>query len=278
MLLGRPIRCNCGDMGSEKSQRYWLEIGKVQPEPESSPTSRQPANNEQQQQTSLDMETLFPWIKIKIFKMAQTQTAEAEAEAEAEDSQETDAAAAAPALTCSETDALLQVKYNITEDKWDSTRGIKYVYPFLNLHLQDDDVEPYEVTSEYETFADLTDYETCLPRVECTQVVVSGLPINAFALSFDGRAVDIGHEFLFDGRNPVTSTEVGTCTKPICQETEDLLEIQYWTGQYSYVTSSFRVEDEDGSTILRGAPSDKRYFLNQTYACLPRDTTHATHS
>jgi len=208
----------------------------------------------------LDMKTLtlFPWIKIKIFKMAQS----------AEDSP---VEAAVAALTCNETDALLQVKYNITEDEWDRTRGISYVYPFLNLHLQDDDLEPYKVTSEYETFEDLTDYEACLPRDECTQVVVSGLPTNAFTLSFDGRAVDIGHEFLFDGRNPVTSTEVGTCTKPICQETEALLEIPYWTGHYSYVTSSFRVEDEDGITILHGAPSDKRYFLNQTYACLPRD-------
>eukprot|EP00984_Skeletonema_dohrnii_P037401 scaffold39432_cov178-Skeletonema_dohrnii-CCMP3373.AAC.1 len=180
--------------------------------------------------------------------------------------------AAVAALTCNETDALLQVKYNITEDEWDSTRGIKSLKPFLNLHIQDDVVTPYYVlTSEYETFADLTDYETCLPRDECTQVVVGGLPINSFTLSFDGRAVDIGHEFLFDGRNPVTSTEVGSCTKPICQETEDLLEIQYWTGQYSSLPCSFRVEDDDGSTILHGAPSKKFYFLNQTYACLPRD-------
>ena len=180
--------------------------------------------------------------------------------------------AAVAALTCNETDALLQVKYNITEDEWDSTRGIKILNPFLNLHIQDDVVTPYYVlTSGYETFADLTDYEACLPRDECTQVVVGGLPINSFTLSFDGRAVDIGHEFLFDGRNPVTSTEVGSCTKPICQETEDLLEIQYWTGQHSSLPSSFRVEDDDGSTILHGAPSEKHYFLNQTYACLPRD-------
>ena len=171
--------------------------------------SEAPINTDRKQSTNnwtiSGLDIVLNIDQINIFKMAQS----------AEDSP---VEAAVAALTCNETDALLQVKYNITEDEWDSTRGISYLNPFLNLHIQDVVVEPYYVlTSEYETFADLTDYETCLPRDECTQVVVGGLPINSFTLSFDGRAVDIGHEFLFDGRNPVTSTEVGSCTKPICQ-------------------------------------------------------------
>eukprot|EP00984_Skeletonema_dohrnii_P023017 scaffold12141_cov158-Skeletonema_dohrnii-CCMP3373.AAC.2 len=119
-----------------------------------------------------------------------------------------DSPAAIAALTCNETDALLQVKH------WD---------------------DPYE------NFADLADYEACLPRDECSEVVVGGLPTDAYEISFDGKAADIGQEFVFDGKNPVTSTE-----------------------------HSFRVEDKNGNTVLHGEP-EGRYSLHQLYACLPKD-------
>eukprot|EP00985_Skeletonema_marinoi_P021165 scaffold12882_cov73-Skeletonema_marinoi.AAC.3 len=169
--------------------------------------------------------------------------------------------AAIAALTCNETDALLQVKYTITKDEWDSSRPI-FDKPFL--YLQGNELR-------YKNFAKLTDYEACLPRDECSEVVVGGLPTDAYKVSFDGKAVDIGREFVFDGKNPVTSTEVGTCAKPpICKDTEALLEIQYWGGYYNYNQHSFRVEDKDGNTVLHGEP-EGRYSLNQTYACLPKD-------
>ena len=99
------------------------------------------------------------------------------------------------------------------------------------------------------------------------------LPIatDAYKISFDGKAVDIGQEFVFDGRNPITSTEVGTCTKPpICKDTEALLEIQYWSGNFYYNQHSFRVEDKHGNTVLHGEP-EGRYSLHQLFACLPKD-------
>ena len=172
---------------------------------------------------------------------------------------------AALTLTCNETDALFQIKYYITADRWTSGFwGYKYP-PFLKLQGN--------MVRFYKTFADLTDYEACLPRDECYEVVVGGLPTDAYTLSFDGKAVavDIGDEFMFDGNNPVTSTEVGTCTKPVCKDTEALLEIHYWNGDFAYTEHAFRVEDKDGNTILQGEESDESYSVNNTYACLPKD-------
>eukprot|EP00984_Skeletonema_dohrnii_P033489 scaffold30252_cov78-Skeletonema_dohrnii-CCMP3373.AAC.1 len=161
--------------------------------------------------------------------------------------------AAIAALTCNETDALLQVKYTITKDEWDSSRPI-FDKPFL--YLQGNELR-------YKNFAKLKDYEECLPRDECSEVVVGGIPTDAYEISFDGKAVDIGHEFVFDGKNPVTSTEVGTCTKPICKDTEALLDIQYWSGYYNYNQHSFRVEDKEGNTVLHGEP-EGRYSVNRS--------------
>mmetsp|Transcript_21375 Transcript_21375/g.33059 ORF Transcript_21375/g.33059 Transcript_21375/m.33059 type:complete len:189 (+) Transcript_21375:154-720(+) len=87
--------------------------------------------------------------------------------------------AAIAALTCNETDALIQVKYSITKDEWDSSWKESWKDPFL--YLQGIRMIPYV------KFADLTDYETCLPRDECTGVVVGGLPTDAYEISFDGK-------------------------------------------------------------------------------------------
>ena len=110
--------------------------------------------------------------------------------------------------------------------------------------------------ARYENFADVKNYEACLPRDLCSEIVVGGLPTDAYELSFDGKAVDIGHKFFYDGTNPVTLTTVGTdCTKPpICKDTEALLEIQYWTGSFDHRVYHFRVEDKDGKTFLSRKP------------------------
>mmetsp|Transcript_30616 Transcript_30616/g.52396 ORF Transcript_30616/g.52396 Transcript_30616/m.52396 type:complete len:192 (+) Transcript_30616:137-712(+) len=180
-----------------------------------------------------------------------------------------------PALTCNETDALLQVKYNITEDEYSSLVRSIGDYPFLNV--QDNTLPVWEDSTvvRYYWFPGLTDYEACLPRDECSRITVGGFPTDAYELSFDGKAVDIGQAFPYDDNNPVTSTEVGTCTKPICKDTEALLEIQYWNGDFSHTVLAFRVEDKDGNTILQGEESDESYSVNNTYTCLPKDD-HAT--
>ena len=169
------------------------------------------------------------------------------------------------ALTCNETEALLQVKYNITEDEWNSSRPPVVDKNRALLYLQGNEIR-------YENFASVQNYEACLPRDECSQIAVGGLPTDAYKLSFDGKAVDIGHEFFFDGTNPVTSTTVGTdCTKPpICKDTEALLEIHYWSGSFYYNLHYFRVEDKDGGKKLEEEP-EGLYSLNQTFACLPKD-------
>ena len=151
-------------------------------------------------------------------------------------------------LTCNETDALLQVKFNITEEEWDSSRpprvdrNIAFLYYSL---LQFDRVL-------YENFADVRNFAVCLPKDQCSEVAVGGLPTNAYEVSFDGKSVDIGHEFFFDGTNPVTSTKVGAgCPMPpICKDTEALLEIQYWSGHFYYNLHYFRVEDKEGDFVL----------------------------
>jgi hypothetical protein len=82
--------------------------------------------------------------------------------------------AIAALTTCNETDALLQVKYNITKDEWDSSISNSYRYtPFM--YLRDNELR-------YKHFANLTDYETCLPRDECSEVVVGGLPTDAYKI------------------------------------------------------------------------------------------------
>ncbi len=84
-------------------------------------------------------------------------------------------------LTCNETNALLQVKYNITEDEWDSSRPKPtFIFREPFLYLQGSRVE-------YETFASVRNYEACLPRDECSEVLVGGLPTDAYQLSFDGE-------------------------------------------------------------------------------------------
>eukprot|EP00985_Skeletonema_marinoi_P008188 scaffold3658_cov187-Skeletonema_marinoi.AAC.5 len=126
----------------------------------------------------------------------------------------------------------------------------------------------YKYNPKYKEFRDLTDYEACLPRDGCSEVVVDGLPTDGYKLSFDGKVIDIGQAFPFDGKNPVTSTEVGTCTKtkPICEDKEALLEIQDWNNQ-----DDFRVEDKDGNTVLTSSNNWKDYSVNNTYSCLTKD-------
>mmetsp|Transcript_30618 Transcript_30618/g.52403 ORF Transcript_30618/g.52403 Transcript_30618/m.52403 type:complete len:274 (+) Transcript_30618:137-958(+) len=175
-----------------------------------------------------------------------------------------------PALTCNETDALLQVKYNITEDEYSSLVRSIGDYPFLNV--QDNTLPVWEDSTvvRYYWFPGLTDYEACLPRDECSRITVGGFPTDAYELSFDGKAVDIGDVILFNGNVTVTATGVGSCAAPICKDTEALLEIQYWSGYFGSHQHYFRVEDKEGNIVLHREP-EGLYSVNQTYACLPKD-------
>lgn len=118
---------------------------------------------------------------------------------------------AATAMRCNETDALMQVKFNITQEQWDAEVGPPGIIsrtslPFLQI--------PGDFARSYRRFSDLTDFEACLPRDDCSEVIVAGLPTDGYRISFDGEPIEIGSSFPFDGTNPITSTEVGNCFKP----------------------------------------------------------------
>mmetsp|Transcript_28118 Transcript_28118/g.41956 ORF Transcript_28118/g.41956 Transcript_28118/m.41956 type:complete len:559 (-) Transcript_28118:2010-3686(-) len=173
----------------------------------------------------------------------------------------------ATALNCTEGQALLEVKYNMTEDTWNST------YP-----TADTENEPFLYLPgsaqfslhNYHSFADLVDFEQCLPRNECSEVVVASLPTNSYQIRFDGNSLDIGVEIPFNGKNPVTSTEVGTCTKPTCKDSEALVDLQYWNGDLVFIGSTYRIEDRNGNYIIN-ATSTSFDSLTRNRACVPRD-------
>jgi hypothetical protein len=194
-----------------------------------------------------------------------------------EEYQADDSSASPTALTCNETEALLKVRYNFSEDEWNSFRpddwdpsGWRYTFRRF-LRVQGNSMQ-------YENFADVMDYEGCLPKEECSEIIVAGLPTSAYDISFDGKSVDIGAEFRFDGINPVTSTTVGACEAnkpPTCKDAEALVEVQYWSGDFSFstLTQQFRVEDSNGGVILTGpgGTTMPSFTLKETYACVPKD-------
>ena len=175
-------------------------------------------------------------------------------------------------MVCNETEALLWVAYNITPDEWDASKaGTSYYWqftPFLELSSSPSSLLPRFV--KYDGYAKLKDFEACLPRDECSQVVVAGLPSDGYQLSFDGNTIEIDNEFYFDGINPATSTFVGICTAPICSDTEALFELDYWSG-YASFDVAFRVEDKDGENLLgEEFYSTFDYQTTKSYACLPK--------
>jgi hypothetical protein len=185
-----------------------------------------------------------------------------------EEYQADDSSAPHKALTCNETEALLKVRYNFSEDEWNSFRPDDWRFRrFLKVQGN---------SMQYENFEDVMDFEGCLPKEDCSEIIVAGLPTSAYDISFDGKSVDIGAEFRFDGINPVTSTTVGACEKkepPTCKDAEGLVEVQYWSGDFFNPTQQFRVEDSNGGVILTGpgGTTMPSYTLKETYACVPKD-------
>eukprot|EP00984_Skeletonema_dohrnii_P024628 scaffold13772_cov154-Skeletonema_dohrnii-CCMP3373.AAC.9 len=175
-------------------------------------------------------------------------------------------AAAAAALDCTGNDALLQVNYTLTKDEWNFKQN-DFFLPFLKLPGH---------SIPYRSFADLVNFETCLPRDECSQVVVTGIPTDRYALLFDGNSLDVGVEFSYVGTKTVTSTEVGTCitAPPTCKDTEALVEVQYWSSEYRR-KEPFRIEDRHGDTVIKqhGGTVDD-YSLDSIFACIARDSCY----
>jgi len=169
------------------------------------------------------------------------------------------------ALKCNDNnDALLHVKYTITQDEWNRTRPTgsgELIRSFLELPGN---------RINYGKFKDLVDFEVCLPRNNCTEVVLGGLPIDAYELSFHGKPTDIGVELPFGDKNSVTSTEVGTCIKPACKDTEALIDFQYWN---VFSSSPYRVEDQNGNIIIDAPLDHHNSRLTRNRACVPRDNS-----
>lgn len=206
-------------------------------------------------------------------------------------------------ISCIGNEALLQVKLSLTQDElfiksrgplWDryweeedgpcdefedgpcdefsiwnleDERENASIFPFVR-HQQGD-----EFSVKLFTPNDLTDYEACIPRDGCSQIVVGGVPTDGYELLLDGEAIDPGYEFYFDALNPVTYTTVGSCTAtpvPVCNDAEALFELQFWSGTIGSHDSTFRVEDQDGNSVLSGSLGGS-FSLDKTYACLPKD-------
>ena len=91
-----------------------------------------------------------------------------------------DSPAVAAALPCNGTDALLQVKYTITEAERKSTRSFSPAVSSgrFTPFLLSTGSPWYKFNPKYKEFRDLTDYEACLPRDSCSEVVVGGLPTD----------------------------------------------------------------------------------------------------
>jgi len=167
------------------------------------------------------------------------------------------------ALKCNDNnDALLHVKYTITQDEWNRTHPSGFDDPFLELPGN---------RIYYDSFEDLVDFEVCLPRNNCTEVVLGGLPIDAYELSFDGKPADIGVELPFGDKNSVTSTEVGTCIKPTCKDTEALVDFQYWNGFFPQ--HAYRVKDQNGDIIIDKNRYNMNSSMTRNRACVPRDNS-----
>jgi hypothetical protein len=102
-------------------------------------------------------------------------------------------------------------------------------------------------------------------------------PTDAYKIFFGGKNVGISADFQFDDKNPVTSTEVGTCIKPICKDTEALVEVQYWVGDEGTDTYrvDYRVEDQNGNININMVPAGGFYgsLLTRNQACVPRDNS-----
>ena len=47
--------------------------------------------------------------------------------------------------------------------------------------------ELVDYKTNYDSFEDLVDYEVCLPREECSEVVVAGLPTDAYKIFFGNK-------------------------------------------------------------------------------------------
>ena len=202
-------------------------------------------------------------------------------------------------ISCIGDEALLQVKLSLTQDEIFTTHRSPFWDTYWEWEDEEDDSETGGEDEEEEDFLglfpfawhqqgneigfkgftpkDITDYEACVPRDECSQIVVGGLPTDGYELLFDGEAIDTGYEFYFDAVNPVTYTNVGNCPTPItpvCNDAEALFELEYWSGAPSDSESdhmnSFRVEDQDGNSVLDGLLGGT-FSLDKTFACLPKD-------
>ena len=101
----------------------------------------------------------------------------------------------------------------------------------------------------------------CLPRDDCSQIVVAGLPTDGYQLSFDGNTIEISNEFYYDGINPATSAFVGLCSAPTCIDTEALFELEYWSGRGTF-NVAYRVEDKEGEYVL----GEDNFFIPPVYS------------
>jgi hypothetical protein len=151
-----------------------------------------------------------------------------------------------PALTCNETDALLQVKYNITGNYGYSGDSFRVEDKDGNIVLQGD---PEYSSSINKTYG-------CLPKDNaCYTFLIGGQhqwDDVSYALFFDGKLVHRSDSWLFD------SVQFGDSCKPRCnQEYESLVEFfmfgdRYTKFEYEYEWDLSVVNSSSSASVSSG--------------------------
>jgi len=186
---------------------------------------------------------------------------------------------------CDDTEALLKVSFTIDEAGWYDLYPLNYTDWRWNPDLV---VRPSGNTGnstsntlvEYEYFEDLVDFETCIPKEgACVELTVSILPTDAYSITWNGEAVEVGQEFNRYGF-PITTTEMGSYCAPICNEsTEALFDYQYWTSAWGLV-DAYHVKDKSDNVVLGceneyGTCGESNSFSMYKYReCLPKDSCY----
>lgn len=189
-------------------------------------------------------------------------------------------------LACGPSESLLAVRFSMSEEQYlvipnkqKQGDGTYAGFPTITVSTPPGPEGSMNETQYTSEFADLVDYEQCVPREgPCLNVVLDGFPKGTYEISRDGEAVVPDLEFVKrdDDYNKTTvSAEVGENCAPQCHDGEGLFELNVWSPEGR--TVDFRVDDGGSDTVLGCRENDCQPYWRSLYkrrACLPKDVCH----
>jgi len=212
---------------------------------------------------------------------------------------------AAVQTQCKDNEALLQVKYTLSEEEWNTGQENASRTPLLSIQPSGNYGNSSNIGHlvEYSNYTALEDYEACIPNEDqgCFQVSIYMLPVSSYEISYDSVVIPTGDQVFYDSiltghgeqipdRNgqvqfPVTSTEIGSTCYPVCEEGEKLFDHYQFNGYWGTINTHepFSIDEVDSdSNVLNcnrnfcrntGSSSDQggydRVGLYRHRACLP---------